>query len=189
MDLNNLSVFPQGVAVSDVRRELMFWKKIKIPWSFEYWRTLVEFVCHHWSVRVTLLYRSMLFEGNTQRGRGHSHTYGIVCLCWGKGHGFEVGYQLSPVDVTYNCIHGWSLDRVPATLIVSGNIVVCKYPAKREASWIWCQLMLLNFQCHRSENNTVDPFLPLIVFVFFLELDIIFFSSASNRVYISCTSS
>ena len=31
MDLNNLSVFPQGVAVSDVRGELMFWMKIKIP--------------------------------------------------------------------------------------------------------------------------------------------------------------
>ena len=41
--------------------------------------------------------------------------------------------------------------------------------------------MLLNFQCH-CENNTVDPLLPLIVFVFFLELDIIFFSSASNSV-------
>ena len=33
--------------------------------------------------------------------------------------------------------------------------------------------MLLNFQCHRSENNTVDPFSPLIVFVFFLDLDTI----------------
>ena len=49
--------------------------------------------------------------------------------------------------------------------------------------------MLLNFQCHRSENNTVDPLLPLIVFVFFLELDIIFFSSASNSVSISFTPS
>ena len=27
MDLNNLSVFRQGVAVSDVRGELMFWKR------------------------------------------------------------------------------------------------------------------------------------------------------------------
>ena len=31
IDLNNLSVFPQGVAVYDIRRELMIWKKIKIP--------------------------------------------------------------------------------------------------------------------------------------------------------------
>ena len=31
----------------------------------------------------------------------------IICLCCGKGHGFQVGYQFSPVDVTYNnCIQG-----------------------------------------------------------------------------------
>ena len=52
--------------------------------------------------------------------------------------------------------------------------------------------MLLNFQCHRSENSTVDPFLPLIVFAFFfLELDILFFFSVQpqSRVSISFTSS
>ena len=27
--------------------------------------------------------------------------YNIYCLCCGKGHGFEVGYQFSPVDVTH----------------------------------------------------------------------------------------
>ena len=53
--------------------------------------------------------------------------------------------------------------------------------------------MFLNFQCRRSENNTVDPFLPLIVFRYFPsdhELGALFFSWASNSVSIfSCTSS
>ena len=69
-------------SVSDVRRELMFWKKIKIPWFFECWRTLVEFVCHHWSVRVTLLNRSVLFGGNTHRGGGTPIHGSLGYIIW-----------------------------------------------------------------------------------------------------------
>ena len=65
--MNNIAVLPQGVAVSDVRRELIFYKKIKIPilWVLE---NMSGFVCRHFSVSVTLPYRSKLSEGNMQGG-------------------------------------------------------------------------------------------------------------------------
>ena len=36
----------------------------------------------------------------------------IICLCCGKGHGFEVGYEFSTVDVTNNYIHGVILRQI-----------------------------------------------------------------------------
>ena len=43
----------------------------------------------------------------TPKGEGVLPYMGyIISLCWGKGHGFEVGYQFSLVDITYNCNHG-----------------------------------------------------------------------------------
>ena len=71
----------------------------------------MEFVCHHLIMRITLLNRCMVFEGNTQRGEGALPYMGYMLevnlfLCCGKRHAFEVGYQFSPVDVTYKCILG-----------------------------------------------------------------------------------
>ena len=54
--LNNISVVPPGVAVSDVRRELSFCKKTKIP-ILAVVEDMSGFVCRHCSVSVGLLYR------------------------------------------------------------------------------------------------------------------------------------
>ena len=95
MDPNNLSVF-FIVWQSDVRRG----KKIKVPilWVLENTSgvCLSSLKCKsHPPKQIYALWRKH------PRGEGALPYMGhVICLCCGKGHGFEVGYQFSPVNVT-----------------------------------------------------------------------------------------
>ena len=45
------------------------------------------------------------------KGEGHdSHTWDIytgnMFVLWERAFSFEVGYQFSPINITYNCVHG-----------------------------------------------------------------------------------
>ena len=61
--------------------------------------------CKSHTPKEIYMYAQTLEE--TPKGEGALLYMGyIISLCWGKGLGFQVGYQFSPVDITYNCIHG-----------------------------------------------------------------------------------
>ena len=59
--LNDVSVVSQGVALSEVRRELTLCKRTKIP-ILEWWRTQVDLSVLICNVSVSLLYRCSLQE-------------------------------------------------------------------------------------------------------------------------------
>ena len=105
MDVNNLSVFPQGVAVSDIRRELLFWKKIKIPilWVLENSGVcLSSLKCKSHSPK------QILFGGNTQGGGGIP-IHGIYIIIYVVGKGMVLRKDISFPLLTLHIIDLFSL--------------------------------------------------------------------------------
>ena len=102
-----LTVINKGEVVSDVRRKLMFWKKIKIPilWVLENTSGVCLSSLKCKSQPPKQIYACCLEE--TPKGAGGTPIHGIydMFVFWERAW-FWGSVSVSLVDVTYNCIHG-----------------------------------------------------------------------------------